>query len=497
MEQYENVLFNSFQFLVFFPIVVASYFAVPHRYRWGLLLIASYYFYMCWRPEYVLLIMASTLIDYFAALRMGACETKPQRRKYLWMSLFANLGLLFTFKYANFAGQTVQDLMSFADLHYDVPILNVLLPIGISFYTFQTLSYSIDVYRGQREPERHLGKFAVYVSFFPQLVAGPIERSKTLLPQFDEIHRFDYGLAKSGALLMLWGFFKKLVIADQAAIYVNAAYGNPAGQSGLSLLVASYLFTFQIYCDFSGYSDIAIGSSRVLGFRLMENFRRPLLARSIGEFWERWHISLSTWFRDYVFMPLSLSPWLRPRMSIQGLLYLSLAITWTLVGLWHGAKWNFVVWGAYQALLLIAARLLRPLVVRATRRARALGAGSLPSSLTDAGWMIFTFHLVVLGLVFFRADSMSDALAILKTISTDTILTSEALFAGITPVELAAIVLPIVFLGAVELGQGDETFVSFVRARPIAVRFTIYLTLIFGIALLGVFEGEAFIYFQF
>ncbi len=365
------MLFNSLQFLVFFPTVAALYFATPSRFRWVLLLTASYYFYMCWRPEYVLLIMVSTGIDYFAALKMGACDTKPARRKYLWLSLFGNLGLLFAFKYANFASQTLHEIIGFAGVTVAVPMLDVLLPIGISFYTFQTLSYSIDVYRGQRRPERHLGKFAVYVAFFPQLVAGPIERSKSLLPQFGEIHRFEWERAKQGLTLMLWGFFKKLVIADQAAIYVNEVYANPAQHSGLSLLIGSYLFAFQIYCDFSGYSDIAIGSSRLLGFRLRENFNRPLLSRGIGEFWERWHISLSTWFRDYVFMPLSLSRPLRSRASIDVVLTISLAITWTLVGLWHGAKWNFLIWGSYQAVLLIAARALRPRVVRATRRARA------------------------------------------------------------------------------------------------------------------------------
>ena len=312
------MLFNSLQFLVFFPIVAALYFATPDRFRWLLLLIASYYFYMCWRPVYVLLIVASTLIDYFVALKMGGCATKPERRKYLWLSLIGNLGLLFTFKYANFASQSLHDILGFADVRYDVPMLDLLLPIGISFYTFQTLSYTIDIYRGQRKPERHLGKFAVYVAFFPQLVAGPIERAKTLLPQFGEIHRFEYERAKRGLTLILWGFFKKLVVADQVAIYVDAVYGNPADSSGLSLLVGSYLFAFQIYCDFSGYSDIAVGTSRVLGFRLTENFRRPLLARSIGEFWERWHISLSTWFRDYVFMPLS-QPWCSAVLGARGL----------------------------------------------------------------------------------------------------------------------------------------------------------------------------------
>ena len=257
------------------------------------------------------------------------------------------------------------------------------------------------------------------------------------------------------------------------------------------------LFAFQIYCDFSGYSDIAVGSARVLGFRLMENFRRPLLARSIGEFWERWHISLSTWFRDYVFMPLSIGRWLRARASIDVVLYLSLAATWTLVGLWHGASWNFVFWGAYQAVLLIGARVFRPWVVRATRRARTLGSDSLPGWISDGLWVVFTFHLVVVGLVFFRADTLSDAASIFATISTHTVLSVEALLAGLSGAEFLGIVVPIVFLNAVELGQGDRSFLGFVESRSVAVRIALYLTLVFAIALLGVFEGEAFIYFQF
>jgi D-alanyl-lipoteichoic acid acyltransferase DltB (MBOAT superfamily) len=296
---------------------------------------------------------------------------------------------------------------------------------------------------------------------------------------------------------MLWGFFKKLVIADQAAIYIDAVYESPEDQSGLSLLVASYFFAFQIYCDFSGYSDIAIGSSRVLGFRRMENFRRPLLSRSIGEFWDRWHISLATWFRDYVFLPLSLSRPLRSRASIGTVLYISLAIAWTLVGLWHGAKWTFVIWGVYQAVLLIAARAMRPLTVRATLSAREWGSGHLPSWLSDGAWMVFTFHLVVLGLVFFRAETVAEAWLILGTITGGTVFTSDALLAGFSPVQFAALCLPIAFLNVFELLQGDETFTSFVESRSIVIRFALYLFLVFAIGLLGVFDGEEFIYFQF
>ena len=503
------MLFNSLQFLVFFPTVVCLYFLIPHRFRWGLLLAASYYFYMCWKAEYVVLIMASTLVDYFAAIQMHRCAGKSGRRKYLALSLATNLGLLFAFKYANFASDSLRDVLSYLNIFYDFPTFDLLLPVGISFYTFQTLSYTIDVYRGRRKPQRHLGKFALYVAFFPQLVAGPIERSERLLPQFDLTHRFDYSLAKDGLKLMLWGFFKKVVIADQAAIYVNAVYGQPEQHGGLSLLIASYLFAFQIYCDFSGYSDIAIGSSRVMGFRLTENFNRPFFAKSIGEFWQRWHISLSTWFRDYVFMPLSLSRFMRSHLSIHWMIGVALMITWFLVGAWHGADWHFVIWGVYQAVLLISGRVLARVVVRRARTRSESGSSSSgddPSAagearwrrqLNDAVWVVCTFHLVVIGLVMFRADTVGGAFSILTAIATDFEISREAMLAGLHMTEFCAICLPIVFLNGIELRQGDRTFSEFLGSRSLPSRFAIYCVLILGIACLGVADAKEFIYFQF
>ena len=298
------MLFNSLQFLAFFPVVVAVYFAMPKRLRWAFLLAASYYFYMCWKPEYVLLIWASTAVDYIAGLQMSKAINKSSRRAWLALSLSTNLGILFSFKYWNFFSENVRDLLGRMDVTAGIPEFDLLLPVGISFYTFQTLSYSVDVYRGRLEPERHLGRFALYVAFFPQLVAGPIERASRLLPQFWQDIDFDYDRMGSGLRQMTWGMFKKVVVADRLAIYVDSVYSDPSAHQGLPVVAATYFFAFQIYCDFSGYSDIAIGAARVLGFDLMENFKRPYFARSVSDFWRRWHISLSTWFRDYVYIPL-------------------------------------------------------------------------------------------------------------------------------------------------------------------------------------------------
>jgi D-alanyl-lipoteichoic acid acyltransferase DltB (MBOAT superfamily) len=341
------MLFNSIQFLIFFPVIATIYFLLPHRYRWLLLLVGSYYFYMSWKPEYIILILASTLIDYSVGLKLGS-ESRPAiRRRWLLLSLVTNLGLLFSFKYFNFFNDSFRQLFQMANLSYPVPALNVLLPVGISFYTFQTLSYTIDVYRGKIQPERHLGVFALFVSFFPQLVAGPIERSGNLLPQFYQKTAVDYERIISGLQRMTWGFFKKVVIADRLALLVNTVYNHPTEFSGMPLIIATYAFGFQIYCDFSAYSDIAIGAARVMGFDLMENFRQPYYARSIPEFWRRWHISLSTWFRDYVYLPLGGN-----RVKLPHWVF-NILVVFVVSGLWHGANWTFVIWGALHGIFMV------------------------------------------------------------------------------------------------------------------------------------------------
>lgn len=479
------MLFNSLQFLAFFPIVVGLYFLTPQRSRWFLLLAASYYFYMCWEPMYVLLIVASTLVDYFAAGRMHQALTKRIRRGYLLLSLGSNLGLLFAFKYSGFFVGSLNEFTQLLGIEYALPMLEILLPVGISFYTFQTLSYTIDVYRGAREPVRHLGKFSVYVAFFPQLVAGPIERSTSLLPQFDEEHHLDWERIKSGLVLMLWGFFMKLVIADQAGLFVDPIYAEPTRYSGISLLIATYLFSFQIYCDFAGYSNIAIGAARVLGFRLMRNFDRPYFSESTAEFWRRWHISLSSWFRDYLYIPLGGNRVGRMRWR-----WIILVVFLT-SGLWHGANWTFLVWGAlHGAYLVMGSALARWSGSRVSGRSRW-------GTLRELSRIFITYHLVALSWVFFRAASLRDAAEILHAVPARFLTGVEVPLGAFSALEFAAVCGPIGFLLGIEIWQGKREFAEFLASRPFAVRFAVYFTLLFGIACLGVFDANEFIYFQF
>lgn len=348
--------FASIRFVVFFPCIFLLYYAAPFRFRKYLLLVASYYFYMCWKAEFIVLIIISTAIDYFCGLGIEKYRDDKRRTKmFLMVSMCMNLGLLFFFKYMNFFGETLTAICQAASIPFSVPALNIILPVGISFYTFQTMSYTIDVYRGRMEAEHDFITFALFVSFFPQLVAGPIEKAKNLLPQLKKEHPFRYENASYGLKLMAWGFFKKLVIADRlGAVFIDPVYQNLNGITGGALVVATAAFAFQIYCDFGGYSDIARGCARMMGIDLMVNFKAPyLFSKSIAEYWKRNHISLSEWFRDYVYISLGgnrKGPYKKAIFII---------ITYFLSGLWHGAGWTFVVWGLLQAVYLIGENLLR------------------------------------------------------------------------------------------------------------------------------------------
>ncbi len=388
--------FASLEFLIFFALLVPSYFLVPGSWRWLLLLIASYLFYAWWNVSYIILIVFSTVVDYLAAAAMPAPDSGQdgRRRLLLMLSLVVNLGVLFTFKYFNFMSESVGLVLGSLGVAYDHQALDMLLPVGISFYTFQSMAYTIDVYRGRLAPERHFGIFALYVAFFPQLVAGPIERAQNILPQLRQQFSFDYGRVVQGLRLILWGMFKKVVIADRVAVYVNAVYGDPQRYDGGVLLLATLLFAVQIYCDFSGYTDIAIGTARIMGFRLMDNFRQPYFATSISDFWRRWHISLSTWFRDYLYIPLGGSRVPLPR-------YLgNLMIVFVVSGLWHGAAWTFVIWGALHGLYMVAEVALR-------RSGLQLIPG--PAWLRMALGGLVTFALTSFAWIFFRANSPADA----------------------------------------------------------------------------------------
>lgn len=328
------MLFNSMAYAIFLPLVFIIYWCIPSKYRWILLLGASYYFYMSWNPKYVVIIAFTTVVSYLCALALEKVSSQPLRKIIMFIALTLCLGVLFIFKYYNFTLNTICHFISFEPKYLDF-----LLPVGISFYTFQTLSYVIDVYRKEIKAEKHFGIYATFVSFFPQLVAGPIERSGNLLPQIKKKHVFDIEKARYGIWLIVWGVFKKVIVADNLAVFVDQVYGDVYSYSGFSLVLATLFFTFQIYCDFSGYSDIARGSANLFGIELMENFKSPYFSESVKDFWSRWHISLSSWFRDYLYIPMGGNRVGTIRNCFNVL------VTFLVSGLWHGASWNFVIWG--------------------------------------------------------------------------------------------------------------------------------------------------------
>lgn len=384
------MLFNSNAFYIFFPIVFTVYWIIPAKYRWGVLLISSYYFYMSWNIKYVTLILTTTLVSYCAALLMERTESRRKKKLCLTSALLISFGILFFFKYFNFLSKSVTDVLQSFAIPVGQATLNLMLPVGISFYTFQTLSYVIDVYRGKVKACRHFGKYATFISFFPQLVAGPIERTRNLLPQIEGEHTFHTEKGIRGAKMIAWGFFKKIAIADTVAIYVDTVYNAAESFTGFPLLLATVLFTFQIYCDFSGYSDIAVGTAGLLDIDLMINFKSPYFSASIREFWSRWHISLSTWFRDYVYIPLGgnrRGPW-RTRWN--------LLVTFLVSGLWHGADWTYVLWGCIHGLGQILEREWNRMFRIDPNKKTWLKMGC-------------TFLFVSVTWIFFRANTISDA----------------------------------------------------------------------------------------
>ncbi|MEQ9498857.1 MAG: MBOAT family O-acyltransferase [Deltaproteobacteria bacterium] len=485
------MLFNSFEFLIFFPVVVTLYFAVPHRLRWALLLCASYFFYMWWVPEYALLIVFSTVVDYIASNRMGALKTKAERRPYMWVSVAVNLGLLFFFKYYNWVNENVTAVVGRELL----PLSHLLLPMGISFYTLQTMSYTLDVYRGKLKPEKHFGVFALYVSFFPQLVAGPIERAPNLLHQFYQKHKFEYARAANGLRLMAWGMFKKVVVADRLSMFTSSVYVEPQAQDGLTLAIATVLFGFQLYCDFSGYSDIAIGTAQIIGFDLMENFKRPYFSKNIEELWgRRWHISLTSWIKDYVYNPLAFMS----RRASKARKHANILIIFLITGLWHGAAWRFVFWGMLNGVYVLA----HVLTEKPRKKLREVtGLENHPRVLAALG-IAFTFFIFVVGSVPFLAKDMSDAWYILTHMfggwsgaALSAFLANTGATIGKTNFALGLIGVAILF--TVELFQERVRIREYLNTKPAWIRWSLTYGLILYIALFGVFEYDEFIYFQF
>lgn len=468
------MLFNSLEFLIFFPIVISAYFLTPSRYRWILLLIASYYFYMCWKAEYIVLIAISTLTDYFAGLQIAKTHNKKRKKLFLGLSIIVNIGLLASFKYANFFGRNLNLLFDKWNVLSEIPYFDVLLPVGISFYTFQTLSYTIDLYNDRIKPEKHVGIFAVYVSFFPQLVAGPIERAGRLIPQLKKKVHFDYERVRNGLLLMLWGFFKKMVIADRLAEYVNQVYNQPFDHTGLQQLIGTYFFSFQIYCDFSGYSDIAIGIAMIMGINLMNNFKRPYFAQDIREFWKRWHISLSTWFRDYVYIPLGGNKVMKWRW------YYNIMATFVISGLWHGANWTFIIWGAIHGFIFIITAMVKK-------------HGVIKKNLFT---ILINFHIVVLAWIFFRANSLQEASFILKNIFTGSYSLENANVFTFN-IDMLLSVIFIIVLIIVDFIQEKSGIRNVLFGLKRIYRWALFILAVAMIILFGEFKEVDFLYFQF
>ena len=486
------MLFNSLGFLVFYPLAAIAFFICPKPYRWLLLLCASYYFYSRWQLIYVGLIILSTLLDFHVALAIENEKTQFAKRSWLAASLVGNLGLLFFFKYYNFLAESLNAAQAIVSGLPQLPNSNFLLPVGISFYTFQTLSYTFEVYLGRQKAETRFGIFALYVAFFPQLVAGPIERPQHLLWQLKQDFNFDYGRAVSGLQLMLWGFFKKMVVADNLARVVDHVYDSPADFTGPAYTVATVFFAFQIFCDFSGYSDIAIGAARLLGVDLMKNFDRPYFSKSIPEFWRRWHISLSTWFRDYVFIPLGGSR-ISPART-----YFNLLVVFLASGLWHGAAWNFLVWGLLHFVFYAFGA-----VTASSRAALRSWAGfdRVPFLLKPLQTAA-TFSLVCFGWIFFRANSMTDAGTIVRGLVSGW---SEphwirGLVDDLILVEPFAIVVAlaaIILMEGFHLAERTHDVFTVLNRQPLWLRWSAYYGLVWIIISFGAFDGSQFIYFQF
>lgn len=480
------MLFNSTEFALFFPIVTAFFFLLSQRWRVHWLLAASCFFYMAFIPSYILILLVTILIDYFAGMYIEVAEDAKKKKALLWVSILSTCTVLFIFKYFGFFTNTFVGLAGLLGWHIPRPVIAIILPIGLSFHTFQSLSYVVEVYRGKQKAERDFIVYATYVMFFPQLVAGPIERPQNLLHQFREWHAFRYADVNAGLKRMAWGFFKKLVVADRLALYVNDVYSAPRDFNGLQLTLATFFFAYQIYCDFSGYSDIAIGAAQILGFRLMENFKTPYYSRSISEFWKRWHISLSTWFRDYLYIPIG------GNRVPKGRHIINLLITFTVSGLWHGANWTYVLWGLLNGLYLVTGWLTKDW------RNRLYGAIGLEEKtpIRRAIMLSTTFLLTCVAWIIFRARNMNDAVYVFTHLASNWDvhrIATEQFFLRQLPVAFIAIL-------ALEVGQllnGAVSLPALIGKMPTAARWALYAGFVMTVLMFGVYKQTQFIYFQF
>ena len=472
------MIFNSLTFVIFLFIVFSLYWLLDRKKQNLLLVVAGYVFYGWWDWKFLSLLLFSSSVDYVIGLQIGKTEAHGKRKLLLSISVVTQLGLLAFFKYFNFFAESTAALFRTFGFEASYTTLNIVLPVGLSFYTFQTLSYTIDVYRRRCEPHRDLLEFMAFVSFFPQLVAGPIERATNMLNQFAVARVFDVEKAKDGLRQMLWGLFQKVVVADGLSEYVNWAYAPAAGASGAQLLLGTYFFAFQIYCDFCGYTNIAIGCARLFGFELMRNFAFPYFSRNIAEFWQRWHISLSTWFRDYLYIPLGGN-----RGTLQRTVFNTLVV-FTVSGFWHGANWTFVIWGLLNGLYFI------PILLQRHFRGEAKADLRAPAGLRDLPSILLTFHLVLVAWVFFRAQSMTQAGHVFSSIA-------QGIDWGFFLRDALKLKLLIGFLLLVEWLQRDKRHALDLAAFPVPVRWLAYNALLVGILWFGSFKDAPFIYFQF
>ena len=499
------MLFNSYDFLIFFPIVVFLYFLIPQRFKYIWLLITSYYFYMGWNAKYAILLLISTVITYISGLLMDMVEQKmkaiPERvitwKKLIVAGSFAsNLSILFFFKYFDFAVMNINRVLSILNVELITTHFDVLLPVGISFYIFQALSYTMDMYRGDIYAEKNFLKYALFVSFFPQLVAGPIERSKNLLRQLNEEHSFSYAKMCDGLMLMIWGYFMKLVIADRIAILVDTVYAPNAMYDGKYVLLASVLFAVQIYCDFAGYSTIAVGAAKVMGFELMENFNCPYFAETVSEFWRRWHISLSSWFRDYLYIPLGGNR----KGTVRK--YMNTMVVFLVSGLWHGAQWSYVIWGGLNGLYQVVGGLLTPFKKKFAKKMPTIEN----SVFMKIARTVVTFILVDFTWIFFRANSLKDGLTLigrLFEINNPKLLENGALFdLGLNRQNFVVLIIAMMILLIADIAKYNQIKVrERILNANIVIRWSIIVISVVSILIFGIwgsgYQATNFIYFQF
>jgi D-alanyl-lipoteichoic acid acyltransferase DltB (MBOAT superfamily) len=502
------MLFNSYDFMLFFPVVLIVYFVIPKKVRYIWLLVASYWFYMGWNPKYALLIAFSTLVTYFSGIFLdkvnenhaGERTAGQQRKIIVAVSFIINIGILIFFKYFDFILENVNAVLGVLGITLIDKPFDVILPVGISFYTFQALSYTMDVYRGEIKAEKNPLRYALFVSFFPQLVAGPIERSKNLLRQIqnvEQIRLWNYERIAQGAVLMLWGYFQKMVIADRAAILVDQVYNSYWSYGGIELILATVLFAVQIYCDFASYSQIAIGAAKIMGFELMENFNTPYFASSVQDFWRRWHISLSTWLRDYLYIPLGGSRCSKAKK------YRNIMITFLTSGLWHGASWNYIIWGGLHGCYQIVGDILRPAKEKFNSRFRV----KTESFSYKFGKVLVTFVLVDFAWIFFRADSLYDSIQVIGRIVTrwdPWVLFDQSLYTlGLNQQEMHILLVAVLLLFLMDIVRFrcQETIEVFLEKQCLWFRWGVIFFLLLFILVFGIygptFDAKQFIYFQF